>query len=58
MAKNSHALLRDLDGKILIEPLVDFLSLGGSLKTKRKMTIRQEKESFAKGMAGEYLGKL
>ncbi len=36
------------DGKIIIEPIPDLLSIGGSLKTNKKFSIKEEKEAFAK----------
>lgn len=40
-------------GKIVIEPVKDFLELRGSLKTKIKATPRQIREAFEKYLAQE-----
>lgn len=40
-------------GKIVLEPIKDFLELGGSLKTKIKATLKQTREGFENYLAEE-----
>lgn len=44
-------VLHDAGGHIVMSPVPDLLSLGGSLKTKKRFTVKQEKEAFAKYFA-------
>lgn len=37
---------------IMVTPVPDLLSIGGSLKTNKKFTIKEEKEAFAKIFSG------
>ncbi len=55
---NRYATLREtVDGKILMEPVPDILSLGGSFKTKKHFTIKREKEAFRNYLATRHLKK-
>ncbi len=45
-------LVSEEDGKIIIEPIKDFLELGGSLKTAIKATPTQVRQAF-----GDYLAR-
>lgn len=49
--KNKKALVSEEDGKLVIEPVKDFLELGGSLKTDIKATPQQIREAFEKYLA-------
>lgn len=54
-SKTNKALVTVEDGKVILEPVKDFLELGGSLKTDKKK-IQDEKmdEVIAHAVAGEY----
>lgn len=50
--KNRYLIFRDNDGRGITMNLVpDLLTLAGSLKTKKRLSIKQEKEIFAKAFA-------
>lgn len=49
--KSRQALVSVEKGKIIIEPVKDFLELGGSLKTDIKATPRQIRRAFEKYLA-------
>lgn len=51
--KNEKALVSEEDGKIIIEPIKDFLELGGSLKTTIKADPKQIREAFEQYLADE-----
>jgi AbrB family looped-hinge helix DNA binding protein len=44
-------------GGLFLEPEVDFLSLRGSIKTKKKIDIHKIRKQMAKDLALKYLGK-
>lgn len=55
LAKKKKALVSMQNGKMIIEPVKDFLELAGSLKTKKKPLSNQElHERFASYIAEEY----
>lgn len=43
------------DGQIMMKPLKDLLDYGGFFKTKKRVTIKQEKEAFANYLATRHL---
>ena len=49
--KHKQALVSEKEGKIIIEPVKDFLELKGSLKTNIKANPRQLREPFKKYLA-------
>ena len=51
--KYKKALVSEKNGKILVEPVKDFLELGGSLKTNTKATPKQVREAFGQYLAEE-----
>ena len=52
LKKAGKAIVREENGKMIIEPIPDFLSLKGSLKTTKKpLTSKELHEFVAKGMA-------
>lgn len=51
--KNKKALVSREGKTIVIEPVKDFLELGGSLKTNIKATPRQIREAFEQYLANE-----
>ena len=48
-----RAFVSEQDGKLTVEPIKDFLELGGSLKTNIKATPRQIREAFEQYLADE-----
>lgn len=57
--KYKKAIISEEDGRLVIEPVKDFLSLGGSLKTNKKPLSNRELHEFvAKAVAEEYAKKL
>ena len=53
--KPSKAILSVEGGKMVVEPVKDFLELGGSLKTSKPPLSSQEiHEMFAESLASEY----
>ena len=51
--KKSKAFVTEQKGKLIIEPVKDFLECGGSLKTKIKASPHQVREAFEKYLAEE-----
>ena len=51
--KYKKALVSEKNGKILVEPVKDFLELRGSLKTNIKATPKQIREAFGQYLAEE-----
>lgn len=51
--KSRKALVTEEKGKLVIEPIKDFLELRGSLKTKIKATPKQIREAFEENLARE-----
>lgn len=50
--KYKKAIISEEEGRLIIEPVKDFLSLGGSLKTNKKPLSNRELHEFvAKAMA-------
>lgn len=55
LSKTSKAIVSVANGKVMIEPVRDFLELAGSLKTnKRPLTNEQLHDLFATAVAEEY----
>lgn len=46
LQKATKALVSERNGKMIVEPIKDFLELRGSLKTTIKVTPQQIRESF------------
>ncbi len=58
LSKTSKAIVSVANGKVMIEPVRDFLELAGSLKTNKKpLTNEQLHDFFAASVAGEYAMK-
>lgn len=58
-AKTNRAIVSVEKGKMIIEPVQDFLELGGSLKTnKPPLSNEQLHDLFATSMAQDYAAKL
>lgn len=54
--RNKKATVQaDDDGTIVIKPVVDLLDLEGSIKTKKKLTSKQIRESFTDYLAKRHL---
>lgn len=53
-----RALVRVENGQLIIEPVKDFLELGGSLKTKKKYDPKKSREAFEQALADEAMGNL
>lgn len=54
-SKTNKAILSVANGKVMIEPVKDFLELAGSLKTNKKpLTNEQLHDLFATAVAEEY----
>lgn len=53
LEKNKKALVNEEEGKLIIEPVKDLLSLKGSLKTSVKATPRQIRKAFEAYLAKE-----
>ena len=51
--KTRRAVVTKESGKLIIEPIKDFLELGGSLKTKIKVSPKQIREGFENYLAEE-----
>lgn len=51
--KKRKALISEEKGKLIIEPVKDFLELGGSLKTNIKATPWQIRKAFEQYLADE-----
>lgn len=56
--KSKKAMVTSEQGKIVIEPVKDFLELGGSLKTNIKATPRQIRQAFENYLAEEAVKRL
>ena len=57
--KNRQAIVSIEEGKILVEPVRDFLEMAGSLKTNKKpLTNKQLNEVVAQAVAEEYAKKM
>ena len=56
LSKKKKALVSVQNGKMVVEPIKDFLGLKGSLKSsKLSLTSQQIHEAFAKHTAEEYI---
>lgn len=57
--KTRQALIREEGGKVIVEPVKDFLELAGSLKEyakgKKPLSNDELHEAFAKGMAEDFM---
>jgi len=59
MDKKRKALVSEENGKIIVEPVVDLLELGGSLKSNKKpLSNKKLHDLFAASIAKEYANKL
>ncbi len=59
LGKGKKALVVDREGEIVIEPIIDFFELAGSLKTNKKpLTNKQLHDIVAQASADEYAEKL
>jgi len=57
--KNQKAWVTEENGKLIIEPVKDFLELAGSLKTTKKPLSSEEiHDLFAQSVAKEYAKKM
>lgn len=57
--KSKKALLSEEENKIVIEPVQDFLELGGSLKTNKKpLSNKKLDELIAQAVADDYVKSL
>lgn len=59
LSKTSKAIVSVANGKVIIEPVKDFLELAGSLKHARKSKVpfRKMHEAFGEYLAGQAMGK-
>jgi len=58
-SKAGKAIVSIENGKVLLEPVIDFLELEGSLKTKKKPLSNQDlHDLFAKSVAKDYAREL
>ena len=53
--RSKKALVYEQNGKILIDPVVDFLSLRGSVKTNKKISSKEIRAEFEKYLAKRHL---
>lgn len=59
MEKNRKAIITEQDGKLIVEPVKDFLELGGSLKTNKKpLSYRKIHDLFEAYVVQEYAKKV
>lgn len=59
MEKNRTAIVREQNGKLIIEPVKDFLEYAGSLKTNKKpLSNAQLHEFVAQAVVDEYAKKM
>lgn len=59
LEKNTKAFVTEQDGKLIVEPVKDFLELRGSIKTNKKsLSNKQLHEIIANAVADEYTQKL
>lgn len=58
-SKMNKAIVSVANGKVMIEPVKDFLDLAGSLKTSRKVkaSSREIRAAFEQYLADEAVGK-
>lgn len=55
LSKNGKAIVSVTNGKVMIEPVKDFLAMRGSLKTNKKpLSNAKLHDLFAESMAQEY----
>ncbi|OGY25483.1 MAG: hypothetical protein A2Z11_03580 [Candidatus Woykebacteria bacterium RBG_16_43_9] len=57
LEKAKKALVSVQEGKVVVEPVKDFLELGGSLKTNIKVSPRKMRQAFEQYLAEEAVGK-
>ena len=57
LEKAKKALVSVQEGKVVVEPVKDFLELGGSLKTNIKVSPRKVRQAFEQYLAEEAVGK-
>ena len=55
--KTKKALISVHDDRILVEPVRDFIEMGGTLKTNLKVSSRQIRQSFEDYLANEAVKK-
>jgi len=59
LRKNTKAFVTEENGKVIVEPVKDFLELRGSIKTNKKQLSNEELHDFvAQSVADEYAQKL
>ena len=59
LSKSSKAIVSVENGKMMVEPVKDFLELAGSLKHARKSKVpfRKMREAFEQYLADQAMGK-
>lgn len=59
LEKNTKAFVTEQNGKLIVEPVKDFLELAGSLKNPRKVTKspKEIRDEFGQYLADEAMGK-
>lgn len=55
--KTKKAQVAEQDGKLVIEPVKDLLELGGSIKSKKRISPRKLRKAFEEYLALEAVGK-
>ncbi len=59
LSKKKKALVSIENGKMIVEPIKDFLELKGSMKTNKKpLSAKIVHDLFANSMAAEYAAKI
>lgn len=56
--KTRKALVSVVDDKIVVEPVRDFLEMGGDLQTPLKISPKKIREAFGDYLAKEAVGKI
>lgn len=56
LSEHRRAIVTEKDWKVVVEPVVDLLSLKGSLKTTKKATPLQIRKAFEKYLADHAVG--
>lgn len=57
LAKKRKVFITEEEGKIVMEPVKDFLELGGSFKTSKKVSSQKIRQAFEEYLAKEAVGK-
>lgn len=59
LSKNTKAFITEREGKLIIEPVKDFLQMRGSIKTNKRPLLNKEMHDFvAKAVTDDYSRKL